>query len=95
MTLTANWQQHLSNWQSSGMTQAAYCREHRLNVKTFAARLHDYKRQNETAKFVPVQVQAPVSGTETLVLHAGNRLRLELPSTTSASWLAELLRCLA
>ncbi|WP_439097729.1 IS66 family insertion sequence element accessory protein TnpA, partial [Methylocucumis oryzae] len=34
MTLTAHWIHHLNTWQSSGMTQAAYCRQHRLNVKT-------------------------------------------------------------
>ncbi|WP_439097744.1 IS66 family insertion sequence element accessory protein TnpA, partial [Methylocucumis oryzae] len=26
MTLTAHWIHHLNTWQSSGMTQAAYCR---------------------------------------------------------------------
>ncbi|WP_439097718.1 IS66 family insertion sequence element accessory protein TnpA, partial [Methylocucumis oryzae] len=25
MTLTAHWIHHLNTWQSSGMTQAAYC----------------------------------------------------------------------
>ena len=35
MPLTTHWIQHLNNWQNSGMTQAAYCRERHLNVKTF------------------------------------------------------------
>ena len=26
---------HIEAWQTSGMTQAAYCREHGLNTKTF------------------------------------------------------------
>ncbi|WP_439097762.1 IS66 family insertion sequence element accessory protein TnpA, partial [Methylocucumis oryzae] len=48
MTLTAHWIHHLNTWQSSGMTQAAYCRQHRLNVKTFAARLHDFRNEHST-----------------------------------------------
>ena len=93
MTLTAHWIQHLNNWQNSGMSQAAYCREHQLNVKTFAARLHDFRNQESTSAFIPVQVQEPA--TALLVLHTGHGSRLELPITVSAPWLAELLRCLA
>ena len=31
----ADWQQHVSTWRTSGMTQAAYCRQHQLNATTF------------------------------------------------------------
>jgi hypothetical protein len=31
----ADWQQHVSTWRTSGMTQAAYCRHHQLNATTF------------------------------------------------------------
>lgn len=31
----ADWQEHVSTWRSSGMTQAAYCRQHQLNATTF------------------------------------------------------------
>jgi transposase-like protein len=27
---------HIEAWQTSGMSQAAYCREHGLNTKTFS-----------------------------------------------------------
>ncbi|MFI3156891.1 MAG: IS66 family insertion sequence element accessory protein TnpB [Methylococcaceae bacterium] len=93
MTLTAHWIQHLNNWQNSGMTQAAYCREHQLNVKTFAARLHDFRNQESASAFIPVQVQEPPPATALLVLHTGHGLRLGLPITVSAPWLAESLRC--
>jgi hypothetical protein len=77
------------------MTQAAYCRQHRLNVKTFAARLHDFRNEHSTPAFIPVQVKEPPPATALLVLHTGHGSRLELPITVSAAWLAELLRCLA
>ena len=95
MALTAHWRYHLNTWQSSGMTQAAYCREHQLNAKTFAARLHDFRKQEFVSTFIPVQVQEPLPASALLVLHTGHGSRLELPLTVSAPWLAELLRCLA
>ena len=30
----ADWLQHISAWRTSGLTQAAYCREHQLNAKS-------------------------------------------------------------
>jgi hypothetical protein len=35
MKLQQHQQKHIEAWQSSGMSQAAYCREQRLNAKTF------------------------------------------------------------
>ena len=31
---------HIEAWQTSGMSQAAYCREHGLNTKTFGNWVH-------------------------------------------------------
>jgi len=95
MTITSHWISHIEAWQSSGQSQAAYCRQRGINCRTFAARLSDYrKEQTEAALFlIPVQV-TPLPATGSLVLSAGGRHRLEMPLTTSASWLAELLRCL-
>ena len=31
----AQWLQHVTAWQGSGLSQAAYCREHQLNHSTF------------------------------------------------------------
>ncbi|MGZ6554690.1 MAG: IS66 family insertion sequence element accessory protein TnpA [Bacteroidia bacterium] len=32
MAVTLKWHQYIEAWQSSGMTQADYCRQHQLNV---------------------------------------------------------------
>ncbi len=51
-------QKHLQAWQDSGLSQSAYCREHKLKLQTFS---HWYRTQNKTetmivAPFIPVQV---------------------------------------
>jgi transposase-like protein len=33
---TAQWRQHVAAWRDSGLSQAAYCREHGLNSKTLS-----------------------------------------------------------
>ncbi|TVM02663.1 MAG: hypothetical protein CV087_09155, partial [Candidatus Brocadia sp. WS118] len=43
MKLQQHQQRHIEAWQSSGMSQAAYCREQRLNVKTFGNWLRAYR----------------------------------------------------
>lgn len=94
MTITSHWVSHIEAWQRSGQSQASYCRQQGINHRTFAARLSDYRKSQSDAApaLIPVQVTTPM--TEPLVLSAGGRHRLEIPLTTSAFWLAELLRCL-
>ncbi|MEQ3659285.1 MAG: hypothetical protein ABNH21_10030 [Glaciecola sp.] len=42
--LTTFWQKHVSQWQSSGLTQAQYCKQHNLHPQ----RLSHHKRKLET-----------------------------------------------
>jgi hypothetical protein len=44
---------------------------------------------------IPVHVENAAPSIERLVLQCRQGHRLELPASVSASWLAELLRCLA
>jgi hypothetical protein len=94
MALSKHWLNHIEAWQSSGLSQTAYCRQQGLNSHSFAARLSDYRRSRLLAAsaLIPIQVQAPV--IESLVLHHNKGHRLELPPAISSTWLAELLRCL-
>lgn len=94
MALSEYWLNHIEAWQSSGLSQAAYCRQQGLNSHSFVARLSGYRKSRLVAAsaLIPIQVQAPVSAP--LVLHHDKGHRLELPQAISASWLAELLRCL-
>lgn len=103
MAVTSKWRQHIEAWQSSGLSQAEYCVQQRINVRTFTARLSDYRKQPEAGAvaFIPVQVEptgsasAATPTTAAMVFTHVHGHRLELSSSVSARWVAELLRCLA
>ena len=99
MAITSKWRQHIEAWQRSGLSQAEYCAAQHLNVRTFAARLSDYRKlsQSDSVALIPVQVAPPESvhaDAGILFTHAQGH-RLALPASVSARWVAELLRCLA
>ena len=97
MAITSKWHQHIEAWQRSGLSQAEYCAEQHINARTFAARLSDYRKlpKSDAAVLIPVQVAPsdPINAT-ILFTHAQGH-RLTLPTSVSAPWVAELLRCLA
>ena len=45
MALSMHQQRHVEAWQSSSLSQAAYCREHELNSKTFGNWLRKYRAE--------------------------------------------------
>jgi hypothetical protein len=107
----ADWQQHVSTWRTSGMTQAAYCRQYQLNATTFNSWVvMDRKASLTTTSaprtIVPVVIQpnsrAASFGPATtrprqpsLVLQRGNGWQLHLPADIQVAWLAQLLTTLA
>ena len=97
MALSKHWINHIEGWQHSGLSQAAYCRQHNLNANSFTGRLSEFRKQkNSTSpKFIPVQVNVDEepSLTDVLVFTVKD-CRLELPTTVSAQWLADFFRCL-
>ena len=107
MALSVDWDQHIQAWQCSGLSQAAYCRQQGLNYGTFTMRLSVYRKQMSDAAasstpettLIPVHIQSPVTPVAPFeqdvirLMHSGSQL--ELPMSTPAGWLAELLRCLA
>jgi len=89
----ASWIAHVKSWRDSGLTQAEYCRRHRLIGKTFAAWI---KRCNPMPgspplTLVPITVSQPVAATELLLRHTSG-WQLALPSSTEPAWLAGLLQ---
>ncbi|MGD0960216.1 MAG: IS66 family insertion sequence element accessory protein TnpB [Methylomonas sp.] len=88
------WNNHIEAWRGSGLKQSEYCRREGLNANSFAARLSYYRKQQKSAlpALIPVQVEAPVTGS--IVLKHAKGHQVALPLSTSASWLAELLTCL-
>jgi hypothetical protein len=94
MALTIKWLNHIKAWQLSGLKQSAYCRQQGLNDRTFGARLSDYRKgqKGTLPALIPVQLKPSTSGR--IILKLANGHQVDMPSSTSASWLAELLRCL-
>ncbi|WP_407663602.1 IS66 family insertion sequence element accessory protein TnpA [Methylomonas albis] len=82
-------------WQRSGLSQAGYCAEQHIDLRTFTVRLSDYRKLSATVSsaLIPVQVEPAPSGAIVFTHAQGHRL--ELPASVSANWVAELLRCLA
>ncbi|MEC4747181.1 IS66 family insertion sequence element accessory protein TnpB [Methylomicrobium sp. Wu6] len=94
MTITAKWRQHIEAWQRIGLSQAESIAP---DAHTFTARLSDYRKlfQLDSTVLIPVQIQPQPAVTEAIVFTHAQGHRLELPASTPASWVAELLRCLA
>ena len=69
----ALWAGHVQAWRSCALTQAAYCREHALSPKTFAAWI---KRGNPkpaadlALTLVPLAVRRQVAAGDLLLRHA-------------------------
>lgn len=96
MAVTSKWRQHIEAWQSSGLSQVEYCAEQQINARTFTARLSDYRKSPAAGSvdLIPVHLEPSASAATLVFTHAQGH-RLELPTSVSANWMAELLRCLA
>lgn len=96
MAVTEEWRSHIEAWQSSGLRQTDYCRQHQLNYNSFITRLSEYRKAGEeaTSALIPVTVSNENREFQTgrLVLTLKQGHRLELPETVSAQWLSALLR---
>ena len=94
----AQWQTIVAHQSQSGLTAAAYCREHGINPKTFSLRKRQFTQQHDSfadhprPTFVPVKI-SPGNFSATLTLQVGPA-QLRLPTDTDSRWLANLLTAL-
>lgn len=98
MTLQRYQQDHIEAWQLSSLSQAAYCREHKLNSKTFGNWLRIYRAEQldsqAPAAMIPVNIKPATSSTSAVYLYGSGGHILQLPADVSPQWLGELLKCL-
>ena len=97
MSLPTYRQKHIEAWQTSGLSQVAYCRQHKLNAKTFTNWLRIYREEQIRFKvppMIPVKIKPSVSSAGSLWLRLQGGHALELPADVSPQWLGELLKCL-
>ena len=95
MAVPSKWRQHIEAWQSSGLSQRDYCAQQQINFRTFTARLSEYRKLPVAASAALIPIQIESTGAAVIVFRHTQGHQLELPSSVSASWVAELLRCLA
>jgi hypothetical protein len=91
-----DWGKHIDAWRGSGLSQAAYCRQHGLSAAYFSQRLRTHRAAAVAGgqALIPVRVEPTAPAAETLVLHRSQGQRLEIPTSVSPRWVAELLQCL-
>jgi hypothetical protein len=75
------WQQHISQWQKSGVSQAKYCKQHGLKANRFSYQKLKFKvkpAQTSSSGFIKIPVaQVAVKETRTpLTLHFASGLSL-------------------
>ena len=97
MALPVHQQKHIASWQVSGLSQVAYCRQHKLNSKTFTNWLRIYRSQQVASAaptLIPVEIKSTVSPSGSLCLRWPQGHTLELSADVSPQWLGQLLKCL-
>lgn len=96
----AFWLQHVAAARCSGLSKAAYCRQHGLNRKTFFR----WTRRDGAAEKMPSAVQSlvplsvigvPACDDTPLSLRVASDVVLTIPRSVDARWLGALLRAVA
>ena len=97
MALPIHQHKHIAAWQSSGLSQVAYCRQHQLNSKTFANWLRAYRTQSVAAvasTLIPVEIKLEPSSSGCRGRESPQGQMLEVAAELSPQWLGQLLKCL-
>lgn len=95
-------QNHIKSWQQSGVTQAEYCRQHQIGVKTLEYWLRK-SRKTSALQFVPVPLmpEPPVRQAfnsfepSGLAVNFGGTAQLEIGKNFDADTLVRFMRIIA
>ncbi len=91
------WENHLRDWQASGMSQAGYCREHGISHKSFLywrKRLALARVAVSLVEVPRVQTTSVLSVGRPLRLIVGNRYGIEIEQGFDENTLDRLIRVL-
>jgi hypothetical protein len=86
------WQRHIEQWLQSGLSQAAYCRERNLKIKSFTY-FKSRLKKNLPVQFVQVPVE-PVQLPSFLKLNIGSSFQIDIPDGFSQNTLTQVLQVL-
>ncbi len=87
------WQRYIELWSQSELSQAAYCREHKLKIKSFTYFKSRLKKKNLPVQFVQVPVK-PVRMPSFLKLNISSSFQVEIPDGFSQNTLTQVLQVL-
>jgi hypothetical protein len=84
------WQQHLHSWESSGLSQSAYCSKHNLSLTNFGYWRKRFKSDAPT-KIIPIVRETSVAGVQ---LRSPSGWQVALPANLSLESLRQLMATL-
>jgi len=87
------WRHHIEQWSQSGLSQAAYCRERNLKIKSFTY-FKSRLEKNLPVQFVQVPVD-PVRVPSFLKLNVSSSFQIEIPDGFSQNTLTQVLQVLS
>jgi len=89
------WQEQVSSWRRSGLSQAQFCRDRNLKVRDFGYWKRKFSQSSSAVSFVPLRVKSSAirpSSPLGLVLDSG--LRIEVREGFSPGTLRDLIHTL-
>jgi hypothetical protein len=86
-----NWPEVITRWESSGLSQAEFCRRERLPEKSFY--YHKRRQVKETGESHFVELSGSAQSNE-LELRIGEDIRIRLPGDIAPERLASVVKCL-
>jgi hypothetical protein len=87
------WQRHIEQWSQSGLSQAAYCREYNLKIKSFTY-FKSRLKKNLPVQFVQVPVEPVQLLSSFLKLNIGSSFQIDIPDGFSQNTLTQVLQVL-
>jgi len=90
----AFWQYHIKLWSDSGFSQAEYCRNNSLKIKSFGYYKSKLQRRNLPVEFVQIS-DALNPNLPGLKLNIGSNLQIEIPDGFSRDTLEHTLKTLS
>jgi hypothetical protein len=92
------WQQHVSQWQQSTLSQAQYCKKRDLKPHSLSHHKRKLETKRETtpsAGFIMVSVPQTIEAPTPLTLHFGNGLSLSGIESSNIGLVKQLTAVLA
>jgi hypothetical protein len=90
----AFWQYHMRQWSDSGLSQAEYCRNNNLKIKSFGYYKSKFQKRNLPVEFVQIS-DALNPNLPGLKLNIGSNLQIEIPDGFSRDTLEQTLKTLS